>query len=161
MQANRLPWQPERSSAAGFRPGFLQMPLSFVRSTMWTQTKALCFSTYRRNQTGNIQSNANQLGQGNSRNHRLDENGLLTLNMATTSSLAQVNYPEASLICTQYLQSAMTGGKCFTGGYVPANNSFKPSPLRGLGHTGSHRAGRLNSGVRCCAGNTAVLPLKP
>ena len=28
------------------------------------------------------------------------------------------------------------------------NNSFKPSPLRGLGHTGSHRAGRLNSGVR-------------
>ena len=29
-----------------------------------------------------------------------------------------------------------------------ANNSFKPSPLRGLGHTGPHRAGRLNSGVR-------------
>ena len=28
------------------------------------------------------------------------------------------------------------------------NNSFKPSPLRGLGHTGPHRAGRLNSGVR-------------
>ena len=29
------------------------------------------------------------------------------------------------------------------------NNSFKPSPLRGLGHTGPQRAGRLNSGVRC------------
>ena len=28
------------------------------------------------------------------------------------------------------------------------NNSFKPSPLRGLGHTGPQRAGRLNSGVR-------------
>ena len=31
---------------------------------------------------------------------------------------------------------------------VPPNNSFKPSPLRGLGHTGPQRAGRLNSGVR-------------
>jgi hypothetical protein len=30
----------------------------------------------------------------------------------------------------------------------PANISFKPSPLRGLGHTGPQRAGRLNSGVR-------------
>ena len=29
-----------------------------------------------------------------------------------------------------------------------ANNSFKPSPLRGLGPAESHRAGRLNSGVR-------------
>ena len=29
-----------------------------------------------------------------------------------------------------------------------ANNSFKPSPLRGLGRAESHRAGRLNSGVR-------------
>ena len=29
-----------------------------------------------------------------------------------------------------------------------SNNSFKPSPLRGLGHTGPQRAGRLNSGVR-------------
>ena len=28
-----------------------------------------------------------------------------------------------------------------------ANNSFKPSPLRGLGPAESHRAGRLNSGV--------------
>ena len=28
------------------------------------------------------------------------------------------------------------------------NNSFKPSPLRGLGRAESHRAGRLNSGVR-------------
>ena len=28
------------------------------------------------------------------------------------------------------------------------NNSFKPSPLRGLGPAESHRAGRLNSGVR-------------
>jgi len=27
------------------------------------------------------------------------------------------------------------------------NNSFKPSPLRGLGRAESHRAGRLNSGV--------------
>ena len=29
-----------------------------------------------------------------------------------------------------------------------SNNSFKPSPLRGLGHTGPQWAGRLNSGVR-------------
>ena len=31
---------------------------------------------------------------------------------------------------------------------LPSNNSFKPSPLRGLGPAESHRAGRLNSGVR-------------
>ena len=31
---------------------------------------------------------------------------------------------------------------------VRPNNSFKPSPLRGLGRAESHRAGRLNSGVR-------------
>ena len=31
---------------------------------------------------------------------------------------------------------------------LPANISFKPSPLRGLGPTDSQRAGRLNSGVR-------------
>ena len=33
-----------------------------------------------------------------------------------------------------------------------ANNSFKPSPLRGLGPAESHRAGRLNSGVRSLMG---------
>ena len=32
--------------------------------------------------------------------------------------------------------------------YSLPNKSFKPSPLRGLGHTGPQRAGRLNSGVR-------------
>ena len=32
---------------------------------------------------------------------------------------------------------------------MSANNSFKPSPLRGLGPAEPHRAGRLNSGVRC------------
>ena len=31
---------------------------------------------------------------------------------------------------------------------LKSNNSFKPSPLRGLGPAESHRAGRLNSGVR-------------
>ena len=31
--------------------------------------------------------------------------------------------------------------------YSLPNKSFKPSPLRGLGHTGPQRAGRLNSGV--------------
>jgi len=33
-------------------------------------------------------------------------------------------------------------------GLLSPNNSFKPSPLRGLGRAESHRAGRLNSGVR-------------
>jgi hypothetical protein len=45
---------------------------------------------------------------------------------------------------------------------MPPNNSFKPSPLRGLGQTGSPRAGRLNSGVRPYGGilASAVSPTR-